>query len=141
MLRPLQKNVQSPRTTVQLPQERLRAQKRPRLRRKTLYTLEGTQITAEEDMVTPEESTVATEETTTSDTAHEKDRITKTHRTRSRCALTYCRNTLCFRDYSLPEGLSLSPVTKPTEDAVVVACPPAPEAILAAVQTVEEPAV
>ncbi|KAF5973452.1 Telomerase-binding EST1A [Fusarium coicis] len=107
----------------------------------TVVTPEGSQTTAEEDKVPREESTAATEETTTSDAAHEKDLDTKTPDWKLVYANTLPEHSLLtgffFAREAEPEPRDKS-LEKPAEDAVAVACPAAPDATPAAVQTVEE---
>ncbi|CZR49909.1 uncharacterized protein FPRO_16114 [Fusarium proliferatum ET1] len=106
-------------------------------------TPEGSQTTAEEDKVPREESTAATEETTTSDAAHEKDLDTKTPDWELVYANTLPEHSLLagffFAREAEPEPRNKS-LGRPAEDAVVVACPAAPDATPAAVQTAKEPA-
>ncbi|KLP05346.1 Uncharacterized protein LW94_1883 [Fusarium fujikuroi] len=106
-------------------------------------TPEGSQTTAEEDKVPREESTAATEETTTSDAAHEKDLDTKTRDWELVYANTLPEHSLLagffFAREAEPEPRDKS-LGRPAEDAVVVACPAAPDATPAAVQTAKEPA-
>ncbi|KAI2606638.1 hypothetical protein GGR54DRAFT_652322 [Hypoxylon sp. NC1633] len=110
----------------------------------TVVTPEGSQTTAEEDKVPREESTAATEETTTSDAAHEKDLDTKTPDWELVYANTLPEHSLLtgffFAREAEPEPRDKS-LEKPADDAVVVACPAAPDATPAAVQTAKEPAV
>ena len=86
-------------------------------------------------MVTPEE-------TTTSDAVHEMDRHTKVLNVKRMYANVLPEHDLLrghfFAREAEPCGKSLADSTK---DAVVVTCPPAPKATLAAVQTTKEPAV
>ncbi|KAH6874155.1 hypothetical protein B0T10DRAFT_587943 [Thelonectria olida] len=106
----------------------------------TTATPEESTVTTDDNTVTPEESTATTEETTTGNAAHETDGDTKTPDWE-------CMYGNLLPEHSLLSGLFFAREAEPGDksledptDAVVVTCPPAPEAP-AAVQTAEEPAV
>ncbi|KAI1157927.1 hypothetical protein F5B18DRAFT_668674 [Nemania serpens] len=91
---------------------------------------------------TAEMATVKTEKVTTSNAAYERDRGTKTPDWERVYANPlpehYLLSGLFFARKAEPEFYSKSR-ENPTDDAVVVACPPAPEATRVAVQTAAVP--